>query len=53
MSDLSCDSCEASKPNTFLIQASPLTVTVLGWQKGVTESEELLTVSLYPNIFIL
>ena len=35
----------------MLIQASPLTVTVLGQQKFVTVSGELLTESLYPNNF--
>ena len=35
-----------------LVQASPLTVTVLGRQKSVTVSGELLTVSLYQHISI-
>ena len=37
------------------IQASgsPLTVTVLGWQKSVNVRGELLTVSLYQNIYIV
>ena len=36
-----------------MVQASPLTVTVLGQQKSVPVSGELLPVSLYPNIFIV
>ena len=31
------------------VQASPLTVAVLGRQKSVTVRGELLTVSLYPK----
>ena len=33
------------------VQASQLTVTVLGQQKSVTVRGELLPVSLYPDIF--
>ena len=36
---------------TFIVQASPLTKSVLGRQKSVTVRGELLTVSLYPDIF--
>ena len=35
------------------LKASPLTVTVWGRQKSVTVRGELLTVSLYPDIFIV
>ena len=38
---------------TFIVQASPLTKSVLGRQKSVTVRGELLTVSLYPDIFIV
>ena len=37
----------------IIAQASPLAVTVLGRQLSVTLGGELLTVSLYPNIFIV
>ena len=37
---------------SFIIQASPLTVTVYGRQKSVAVSGELFTVSLYPEIFL-
>ena len=44
---------EASYLKTKVVQASPLTVTMLGLQKSVTVSDELLNVSLYQNIFIV